>query len=196
MTQAVTEQHTETANELTPAVQQFVLHWGEMGTRWGVNRTVAQIHALLYLSVNPVCADEIVLTLKVARSNVSNSLNELLKMGMIHRTHKLGDRRDHYVAVSDIWELFSIVTAERKKREIDPTLEMLRHCVAELQDDGETRGVTRRRIQEMYEFLDNMSNWYEQVARLPRKTLKTLIGLGSGIAGLVGKVSKAGKSGE
>lgn len=184
---------TPPAVTLTPAVQQFVLHWGEMGTRWGVNRTVAQIHALLYLSVNPMCAEEIVSILKVARSNVSNSLHELLKLGMIHRTHKLGDRRDHYLAVSDIWELFSIITAERKKREIDPTLDMLRQCVAELEGEGDTRGVTRRRIHEMYEFLDNLSSWYEQVARLPRRTLKALIGLGSGIAGLVGKVGQHGK---
>ena len=184
MNEAVEKQTADTGNELTPAVQQFVLHWGEMGTRWGVIRTVAQIHALLFLSVNPVCADEIVATLKVARSNVSNSLNELLKMGMIHRTHKLGDRRDHYVAVSDIWELFSIVTAERKKREIDPTLTKLREL--ELQGPAGD-DYAEARIAELRELIELMTGFYDDMEKLETERLVKLLTLGSKVAGLIDK---------
>src|SRR5271167_3647469 len=107
---------------LTPVAQKFILHWGEMGTRWGINRTVAQVHALLFLAPKPVPADEIAATLAVARSNVSTSLRELQGWGIVRAVHILGDRRDHFESIKDVWEIFRIVSEERKRREIDPTL--------------------------------------------------------------------------
>src|ERR1700757_965308 len=115
--------------ELGDAAKEFILHWGEMGTRWGVNRTVAQIHALLYLSPEPLAAEEIAETLSVARSNVSTSLRELQGWGIVKVTHVLGDRRDRFESVKDAWELFRIVIEERKRREVDPTVALLRECV-------------------------------------------------------------------
>src|SRR5438309_11938563 len=116
-------------NNLSPVQQKFVLHWGEMGTRWGINRTVAQIHALLYVSPKPLDAEEIAETLGVARSNVSTSLKELQGWGIVKVVHVMGDRRDHFESVKDVWSLFQIIMDERKKREIDPTLAVLRECV-------------------------------------------------------------------
>ena len=115
--------------KLTPVQQKFILHWGEMGTRWGINRTVAQIHALLYLSGDPLPAEEIADTLGVARSNVSTSQRELQGWGIVRALHLLGDRRDHFATMTDVWEMFRIILEERKRREIDPTLAVLRECV-------------------------------------------------------------------
>ena len=117
--------------ELPAVEQKFVLHWGEMGTRWGINRTVAQIHALLYISPNPLHAEEIAETLGVARSNVSTSLNELQGWGIVKMVHVMGDKRDHFETLKDVWEMFRIVLDERKRREIDPTVALLRECAAQ-----------------------------------------------------------------
>ncbi len=117
------------SDPLSPLTRRFVLHWGEMGSRWGVNRTVAQIHALLFLAERPLHAEEIAEILVVARSNVSNSLRELVTLNLIKVAHLLGDRRDHYTTTKDVWELFRTVVRERKSREFDPTVEMLRECV-------------------------------------------------------------------
>src|SRR6476661_3524011 len=114
--------------DLPPVAQKFILHWGEMGTRWGINRTVAQIHALLFLSARPLYAEEIADTLAVARSNVSNSLRELQGWGIVKLVHVLGDKRDHFESMRDVWEMFRVVLDERKKREIDPTMNMLKEC--------------------------------------------------------------------
>jgi DNA-binding transcriptional regulator GbsR (MarR family) len=116
--------------KLKPVEQKFILHWGEMGTKWGINRTVAQLHALLYISPKPLNADDIAETLGVARSNVSNSLKELLSWHIIKLVHVMGDKRDHFEALPDVWETFRIVLEERKRREIDPTLAVLRECIA------------------------------------------------------------------
>src|SRR5512146_2492959 len=114
------------------AVQQkFILHWGEMGTRWGINRTVAQIHALLFISPNPLNAEDIAETLSVARSNVSTSLKELQSWRIVKLVHVLGDKRDHFETMRDVWEMFRIVLDERKRREIDPTVALLEECIAE-----------------------------------------------------------------
>ena len=121
---------------LTPIEQRFILHWGEMGTRWGINRTVAQVHALLFVSPKPLHAEEIANTLTVARSNVSTSLRELQGWGIVRVAHVLGDRRDHFESVKDVWEIFRIVSQERKRREIDPTLRVLQECVGELKKAG------------------------------------------------------------
>ena len=114
---------------LTPVEQKFILHWGEMGTKWGINRTVAQVHALLFLAAKPLPADEISETLSVARSNVSTSLRELQGWGIVRLVHVLGDRRDHFETTKDVWEIFRTVSEERKRREIDPTLRVLAECV-------------------------------------------------------------------
>src|SRR5438552_14995608 len=131
---------------LSPIEQRFVLHWGEMGTRWGINRTVAQVHALLFLSPKPLHAEEIANTLEVARSNVSTSLRELQGWRIVRLAHVLGDRRDHFESVKDVWEIFRIVAEERKRREIDPTLNVLAECVREVKSNPQRDEYTRERL--------------------------------------------------
>ena len=171
--------------KLTPTVEKYILHWGEMGTRWGTNRTVAQIHALLYLSPKPMAADEIVEILSVARSNVSTSIRELQSYGLIRVVHVLGDRRDHFEALGDIWEMFNRILEERKKREIDPTLTMLRQCLLEAEEDKQLDKVTKERINSMYEFIETMTSWYSRVIGLNKNTLVKLMKLGDKIAKFV-----------
>src|SRR5262245_34845661 len=117
-------------DKLSDVERKFILHWGEMGTRWGVNRTVAQVHALLYLAGEPMDAERIASTLGVARSNVSTSLRELQGWGIVRLVHVMGDRRDHFESLKDVWEMFRVILRERKRREVDPTLAVLRDCVA------------------------------------------------------------------
>src|SRR5262252_4980357 len=152
---------------LAPIEQRFILHWGEMGTRWGINRTVAQVHALLFLSPKPLHAEEIANTLSVARSNVSTSLRELQGWGIVHIVHLLGDRRDHFESVKEVWELFRIVAEERKRREIDPTLRVLQDCVAELKAPGGGQAYTRERLEEMLDFLTTTSGLFEELVHMP-----------------------------
>jgi DNA-binding transcriptional regulator GbsR (MarR family) len=151
---------------LSDVQQRFILHWGEMGSRWGINRTVAQIHALLYLSGRPMQAEEIAATLSVARSNVSTSLRELQGWGIVKVVHLLGDRRDHFESMQDVWQMFEIIVAERKRREVDPTLEMLRNCLAEKTDQP-----TAERIQAMLSFFETMTGFYDDLHRLPKGVL-------------------------
>src|SRR5206468_63554 len=138
--------------ELSPVQQKFVLHWGEMGTRWGINRTVAQIHALLYVSERPLNAEQIAETLGVARSNVSTSLKELQGWRIVRLVHVLGDKRDHFESMKDVWELFRIVLDERKRREVDPTLAMLEECIAEAGKEKEADKYTLERLRELQAF--------------------------------------------
>lgn len=166
---------------LSPVAQKFILHWGEMGTKWGINRTVAQIHALLFLAPKPVPADEIAETLSVARSNVSTSLRELQGWGIVRVVHVLGDRRDHFETTKDVWEIFRTVSEERKRREIDPTLRVLGECVQELKTNPQGDGYTRERLENMLEFLTTMSGLFEEVLRMPVGALK-------GVGRLRGKV--------
>src|ERR1043165_4144606 len=149
--------------KLSPVQQQFILHWGEMGARWGINRTVAQIHALLYLSPKPLNAEEIAETLAVARSNVSTSLKELQGWGIVKLSHVLGDKRDHFESMKDVWEMFRLVLDERKKREIDPTIQVLRECLAEAKTDRSTDKSTQQRLRELCEFFETTVAWYEQL---------------------------------
>ena len=130
--------------QLSPAVEKYVLHWGEMGTRWGTNRTVAQIHALLYLSPEPMRADEICELLSVARSNVSTSIRELQSYGLVRMVHELGDRRDYFESIYDVWELFRVIIEQRKQRELNPTLTMLRSCAEDLSKEKD--GWNRERL--------------------------------------------------
>lgn len=154
--------------QLSPVQEKFVVHWGEMGTRWGINRTIAQIHALLYISPTPLPAETIAQTLSIARSNVSNSLRELQGWGIIRVTHQLGDRRDHYESLKDIWEMFQIILDERKKREIDPTIALLRECVAQAEKAGKAEELTHQRLSQMLEFFETMTSWYQQMRLLPQ----------------------------
>src|SRR5436853_2998388 len=145
--------HTRTSpNSLTPVAQKFILHWGEMGTRWGINRTVAQVHALLFLSPQQLPADEIAETLAVARSNVSTSLRELQGWRIVRVVHVLGDRRDHFESIKDVWKIFRIVSEERKRREIDPTLHVLGECVREIKSSPQSDAYTRDGEDGMVEF--------------------------------------------
>ena len=173
--------------QLTPAVAKYVLHWGEMGTRWGTNRTVAQIQALLYLSPEPMRADEICELLSVARSHVSTSIRELQSYGLVRMTHVLGDRRDYFESIHDVWELFRVIIEQRKQRELNPTLSMLRSCAAEVETESDTDPVTRERIRNMLEFVESTSDWYEQIRDIPTSTLTKLMKLGKGITRLVKK---------
>jgi DNA-binding transcriptional regulator GbsR (MarR family) len=159
---------------MTPVQQRFILHWGEMGTRWGINRTVAQIHALLYLSPNPLTADQIAESLSVARSNVSNSLRELQGWGIVRVVHVLGDRRDHFESLQDVWELFQIIIEERKRREVDPTLALLQSCLEEAGRGGKSEAYTRERLKEMSVFFETMAAAYAELRRLPQAVLKSL----------------------
>lgn len=156
---------------LTPVEEKFILHWGEMGNKWGINRTVAQIHALLYVSPRPLNAEEIAGTLSVARSNVSTSLKELQGWGIVKPVHVLGDRREHYETLSDIWEMARVVMDERKRREIDPTLNAVRECVAELKSAPEKQPHTETRLVSLLDFLETMDTAYQQSRKLPTATL-------------------------
>jgi len=170
--------------KLSPAVEKYVLHWGEMGTRWGTNRTVAQIQALLYLSPEPLRADQIVDALSVARSNVSTSIRELQSYGMVRMTHVLGDRRDYFESLHDVWELFRVIIDQRKQRELNPTLSMLRTAAEEVDGESDTHPVTKKRIHNMLEFVETTSDWYEQISDIPTSTLTKLMKLGKKITKL------------
>ena len=165
--------------QLTPLMQRYILHWGEMGSRWGVNRTVSQIHALLYLAPEPLNAEQIAELLSVARSNVSNSLKELQSWELVNVSHKMGDRRDHFTVVGDTWDIFFTIIEQRKRRELDPIMSMLRQCEAEMINDKETSAHVRKKITEMHGFLDGMLAWYQQIATLPRSSLLALIKMGT-----------------
>src|ERR1041385_2006656 len=147
--------------------QKFVLHWGEMGTRWGINRTVAQIHALLYISEQPLNAEQIAEALSVARSNVSTSLKELQGWGIVKMVHVMNDKRDHFESMKDVWEMFRVVLDERKRREIDPTLSLLRDCIAEAEKDKQTDKHTQTRLMDLAEFFETTTAWYGQIRQWP-----------------------------
>lgn len=177
--------NTSPAVRLTKPMQDFVRHWGEMGARWGVNRSIAQIHALLYLADRPLSADEIVETLAIARSNVSTGLKELQGYGLVELTHQLGDRRDHFRARQDPWEMLIAIAEERKKREIDPTLAMMRDCVDAADRDPQTSREARQRLAAMLELLEQLEDFYSRMRRLPRPMLRRLVKLGDRVAKLV-----------
>jgi len=173
--------------KLTPTQQKFILHWGEMGSRWGVNRTIAQIHALLYLSKEPLHAETISETLGVARSNVSTSLKELQGWGLVKVVHVMGDRRDYFESLKDVWDIFKVILDERKRRELDPTLTILRECMMEAEVDATTDPEIKARIENTLVFLEQLTGWYEQMKRLDQKTLIKMINMGAKIQSLLGK---------
>ena len=171
----------KTEMKLDPVMEKLVLHWGEMGSHWGISRMVAQIHALLHFSPKPLAADEIVAALGVARSHVSNSLKELQTWGVVKVVHVLGDRREHFQSIKDVWQLFEILLDERKRREMDPTLKMLRELSAELNDGGTVEPHTRERVREMLVFFEDMDGWFGEVRRLPLPARIKLVKWGSRI---------------
>lgn len=177
--------------EIPDFTKQFILHWGEMGTKWGINRTVAQIHALLFLQEKPMHAEEICQRLGVARSNVSNSLKELQHWGIIHTVPQEGDRRDHFIAIKDVYEMFRIITAERKKREIDPTLGKLRGYVKEAESrGGEEDAFARKQLEELLGFFELVSDFYEKMNRLPTKSAVQAIRMGDRLTKMLGALVK------
>jgi len=164
--------------QMSPVQQKFVLHWGEMGTRWGINRTVAQIHALLYISEQPRNAEQIAEALGVARSNVSTSLKELQGWGIVKMVHVMNDKRDHFESMKDVWEMFRVVLDERKRREIDPTLNLLRECIAEAEKDKQSDKYTEERLRALRDFFETTTSWYLQVRKWPNNAIVRFVRLG------------------
>ena len=171
------------ALRLTPAMEKFILHWGEMGSKWGINRTVAQVHALLYVAPRPLHAEEITDTLGVARSNVSTCLKELVEWGIVETSPVLGDRRTHYVSLTDVWEMFRRVCHERKRRELDPTFVAVRECLAEA---GAGERHLKERLGALVGFFDDLSAFYDSVHALPQSTTRKLFRAGAKLRRLFG----------
>jgi DNA-binding transcriptional regulator GbsR (MarR family) len=167
-------------------MQKFVLHWGEMGQRWGINRTVGQIHALLYLAPRPLNAEEIADTLGVARSNVSTSLKELQNWGIVRIAHVMGDRRDHFESMKDVWEMFRVILDERKKRETDPTLHLLRELNAEAKKSEANEPHVRERLADMLGFFELMTDWYEKTRKMSTPAVIRFCKLGDQVAKMLG----------
>ena len=181
---------TNTSDKLPVSVAHFILHWGDLGSQWGVNRSVAQIHALLYLSVEPLTADVIAERLSMARSNVSNSIRELLAWRLIHREPVMGDRRDHYAAETDIWEMVTRIAEGRKAREIDPAEAALNASVAEARKDDAISPAARARLEAMLDFVTTMSRWHDQMMTVPKPVLLKLIKMGTAVTRFVSRATK------
>lgn len=180
----------QAASRLPPVTERFVLHWGEMGSRWGVNRTMSQIHALLFITGRPMNADELCEQLGAARSNVSTSLRELQSWGLVRIVHLLGDRRDHFETSGDVWELLRTIVRGRKQREFEPTIQVLRDCLAH-PELGRESAVARQRINETLVLMETTSAWTEEMLRLPPETLVKIMKLGAKIQGLLRGKGKA-----
>ncbi len=173
--------------KLTPAMRKYVVHWGEMGQRWSVNRSVAQIHALLFLADAPLPAEDIQELLGIARSNVSTSLKELQGWELVKLVHIEGDRRDHFEAKQDPWDMLMTIVEGRKRREIDPTLAILRDCVREAQADRQTPVQVVEKLERMRTLMEQVNGWYDQMRHVPRPVLVELLNLGTKITALVGR---------
>lgn len=161
--------------QLTKTEQKFILHWGEMGSKWGINRTVAQIHALLIISSKPLNAEEIASHLSVARSNVSSSLKELQGWEIVKVVHVLGDRREHFESLKDVWEMFRIILEKRKKRELDPTITILRECLDDFQKSKEKDPFLKERLSSLLELFESTNDVYEKSFQLPISVVKQLV---------------------
>ncbi len=186
----VTPVQAERIVNLTPAAQKFVLHWGEMGQAWGINRTMAQVHALLFVAPNPLDAEEISKLLDVSRSNVSTSLRELITWGVVRRVHSIGDRRDRFEALKDVMETFRVIMAERKRREMDPTIALLENCVREAEAGDQTEQYTLEQLGKMLEFIRMVTTWYGHIDNLSTTALLRLFKGGA----IVAKLFTRGKS--
>ena len=171
---------------LSPVTQKFVLHWGEMGARWGINRTMAQIHALLFISEKPLHAEEICEVLGVARSNVSTSLRELQNWQVVKITHVMGDRRDHFETIKDVFEMFRTIAVERKKRELDPTIGALKECIAEADPGSKEDVYARQRLKDLEAFFEMTNGWFDKVSKMPSGRLRKAMKLGDKVFSLLG----------
>ena len=171
--------------KLNPVTEKFILHWGEMGSQWGVNRTMSQIHALLFIIGKPLNAEEITETLGVARSNVSNSIKELQHWGLVQKVSILGDRRDHFTTSTDVWELARIIVVERQKRELEPTVQFLQELMDSPEFEHENNEV-KSRIRDTQEFVDTVTTWSSEMLRLPTNALKKVLKLGASIKKVLG----------
>lgn len=180
-------------DKLPPAVEQFVLRWGDMGSQWGVNRSVAQIQALLFLSERALTAEDIAEKLGMARSNVSNSLKELMAWKLIRRVPVLGDRRDHYEAETDLWQMATKVAQGRKEREIDPMVAAIHEAMSQI-DDPRISPKVRERMHGMHDFVNTVESWYQQMLNVPPSQIMKLIRMGSKVVSLLKFVTGKGGS--
>ena len=180
---------------LSSSQQEFILHWGEMSSRWGIKRSVAQIHALLYLSQEPLNAEQISEQLSLARSNVSTSLRELQAWGIIRSAHRFGDRRDYFEAVADAWEMFLTILEQRRRREIDPTLEMLRECLERHDPRRSADAFALRRMRDLLELLETLLAGYERMRQLSPATQRQVLRMGDRLGRIVGEIRPARKRG-
>ena len=176
---------TDNPGQLHPAIERFVLHWGDMGGQWGVNRSVSQIHALLYVSAKPLTAEDIAAVLGMARSNVSNSLKELIGWDLIRRVPLRGDRREHFEAEVDVWEMATRIAKGRKAREIDPALATLRATVAEAEKDKTIDPVAAERLKALLAFTETVDTWYGQMLGVPKAKLSVALRLGAKLIALI-----------
>jgi len=167
------------------AKSNFILYWGDMGSQWGVNRSVAQIHALLFLSPAPLPAEDISAELGIARSNVSNSLKELVGWRLIRRVPVAGDRREHFEAETDVWEMALLIARGRKEREIDPAIRAIDMCVAQAAGEPGLDPVVLARMQEMHEFLNAADHWSGQMLSVPKSKLSMLMKMGDKVLSLL-----------
>lgn len=172
-----------------PEALEFILLWGEMGTHWGVNRSVSQVHALLYLSRDPLHAEDICEMLGLARSNVSTALKELQSYNIVRRTHVSGDRRDHFIAETELWDMFMAIVAERKRREIDPVIVRLDDINRRLSHRDDAPNHVRERIGRMQQFIARLTDWYSEVRTINRPTLVAIMRLGKRIARFIPRSS-------
>ena len=178
---------------LSPLVRSFVSHFGEMGSRWGINRTVGQIYALIFVSPRPLNADDIGDSLEFSRSNVSMGLKELQAWRLVQLRHLPGDRREYFEAPTDAWEIFRTLAEERRRREIEPTLSMLRNALLEEATTDEDR-IAQQRMKSMHDLIELMTTWFDDVQRMDQKTLAQLMKMGSKVQRLLeftGKVKVA-----
>ncbi|MCC2675464.1 MAG: transcriptional regulator, MarR family-like protein [Ramlibacter sp.] len=167
-------------DHLPPLSRQFVAHFGEMGSRWGINRTVGQMYALIFISQRALNADEIAEALEFSRSNVSMGLKELQSWRLVRMKHLPGDRREYFEAPQDVWEIFRVLAEERRRREIEPTLSMLRMALLE-QPNGEAEAHAQQRMREMYELIDRLMTWFDDVQKLAPETAMQLMGMGTAV---------------
>ncbi|WP_040617450.1 GbsR/MarR family transcriptional regulator [Roseibium sp. TrichSKD4] len=172
-------------NQPASAREQFILHWGDMGGQWGVNRSVAQIHALLFLSSKPLHAEQISEELGIARSNVSNSLKELVSWRLIQRVPVAGDRREHFVAETDVWEMALRITKGRKEREIEPAIRAIDMCVQQAETEQDLDPVALQRMRDMQEFVTSADRWSEQMLKIPKSKLSMLLKMGDKVLSLL-----------
>ena len=176
--------------EISPAIQRFVLHWGDLGGQWGVNRSVAQIHALLLVSERPLTAEEIAEALGLARSNVSTSMKDLVGWNLVKRVPVMGDRRDHFEAEGDMWEMVSRIVAIRKSRELDPAAEVLDACLTDVKADPASSKTAVKRLSDLQDLITSLNEWYEQMNKVPKSSIAPLLKLGARAVDLLGPFIK------